>query len=805
MLKKLWTVLLALLLFLLAAAPVLAHATLVRSEPSANSAQKTPPTLARLWFSEDIEPSFSTVTVVNSGGTAVDKGDVHRMADDSKGLEVSLNDLPEGLYTVVWKTTSAVDGHVAQGSFSFTVGAVPLADASPRAVMSLVDAAIAASAPPPWYQVLARWLNLVFLILFAGALFFPLIVLFPALRRDRTGESVVRNYIHYFGELVGGKQTETRADIEPYSVRWLRLTRIALVGVAVVSIALLLAQSLAEGQLAAVAQIITATRFGTIWLARAVLLIILAVLLFRPAAREMLGSGKNRTLLLSAGLGVLLLVTQSLNSHDAAVADPPVVPFFTDLIHLLGTALWIGGLVQLLVALPAILRPLDESSRVRTIADVIATFSLVAFVTVGVIVLTGAYSLLLQVGSFEAFFSTIYGTTLLVKFLLVLPLLALGAFNLIVTRTASANALGLRLRSLLVRFDIAVALEIALAAGILFAVGVMTSAVPSKSAYDPNPQAWIETKRTEDLNVTLGIAPGLVGTNDFDAMVRDANGQPITNASVVRIIGTMKEMDMGVQDIPATNQGGGHYTLHGDLMSMVGTWTLQVLVRRPGMTDVRVPFTLVAAGTRLPTNPPLIETSTQAQAGLGLALLAFAIGTASVLTIKKRQLRLGSQAGAIAVALVGAFLIYQSSATNVVATFVPPTVPEVARLAHSPVAPVPVQLAAGQKVYLDNCATCHGTDGKGDGPTAANLTPKPADLTLHVPLHTDGELYWWVTNGITTTAMPAWQNRLTDIQRWQAVEYIRTYFGSKSPPPPPPVGELFPPLTASIDPLPRKP
>ncbi len=46
------------------ATPAFAHATLVRSEPPANSAQKVPPTSVRLWLSEAVEPSFSSVTAL---------------------------------------------------------------------------------------------------------------------------------------------------------------------------------------------------------------------------------------------------------------------------------------------------------------------------------------------------------------------------------------------------------------------------------------------------------------------------------------------------------------------------------------------------------------------------------------------------------------------------------------------------------------------------------------------------------------------------------------------------------------------
>ncbi len=767
------------------AAPALAHANLVRSEPAANSAQKTPPTAARLWFTEDVEPSFSSVQVLDRSGTQVDKGDSHRMADDPKGMQISLNPLPQGLYTVVWKTTSAVDGHVTAGSFAFTVGDVPLAESSPRQVMSLVDSALAADASPPLYQVAVRWLNLLLLTLLVGALMFPLVILFPAVRALATRQPILTVYRSY----LRGDKIDAGMSLDEGRTRWLAFIRIAFVLFVVMTFVTLVAQAFAVGTgVESVVRVLTATRFGIIWLFRIALLIALGFILWRvPTSWN--DAHPGRTFLTAAAIGLLLLVTQSLNSHDAALDAPPVLPFLTDWVHLLGVVVWVGGLVQLLVVAPVLI-----ARRPRLLASLVSTFSLVAFTMVGAVIITGIYSAYLQVGSLDAFFATLYGTTLFIKLVLILPLLALGALNLIVTRPFAAQVIDARVPAFARRFDVAVALEVLLAAAVLLVVGAMTSLAPAKSAYNPSPALFVETLRAEDLYVTLGIAPGLVGTNDFDIKVRDLNGAPVTNATVVRLLATMRDMGMGTQEVPATNQGNGHYTLHADMLSMVGNWDLGVLVRRGGVDDVRASFSMIALGQRIPPTSidAMILQDTPALEGLGLTVFAFAIGAASVLVVKKRKARLVALGGAMAVALIGAFVVYQSAPTNAATAYVVPTVPPTARLVRSPIAPVPAQIAAGQQIYQQNCAVCHGVSGKGDGPQAATLTPRPADLTVHARQHTEGELYWWVTNGIATTAMPAWQASLTDTQRWQVVQFIRT-LGTN--PAVAPAGAVAPPPT----------
>ena len=85
----------------------------------------------------------------------------------------------------------------------------------------------------------------------------------------------------------------------------------------------------------------------------------------------------------------------------------------------------------------------------------------------------------------------------------------------------------------------------------------------------------------------------------------------------------------------------------------------------------------------------------------------------------------------------------------------------------------PVKGVGGAKKSVEtNCVSCHGASGKGDGPAAAALQPKPADWTsAKIAKETDGELFWKISNG--RGPMPPWKH-LPDQERWEIVNYIRT-------------------------------
>jgi methionine-rich copper-binding protein CopC len=101
-------------------APVESHAVLVKSFPAARAVLSRPPGRVQLWFSERLEPAFSSASVWSASGKQVDKRDAGVSPDDPKQLSVSLGSLEPGTYTVRCRILS-VDGHVVEANFPFTI------------------------------------------------------------------------------------------------------------------------------------------------------------------------------------------------------------------------------------------------------------------------------------------------------------------------------------------------------------------------------------------------------------------------------------------------------------------------------------------------------------------------------------------------------------------------------------------------------------------------------------------------------------------------------------------------------------
>ncbi|MFZ0547465.1 MAG: copper resistance protein CopC [Candidatus Promineifilaceae bacterium] len=710
-------------LFVVFVSPAQAHANLLQSIPEANAQLDRPPVKIELFFSEPIEAAFSTIQVLNGSGQRMDNDDAQVDPADPTHMTATVRSLPDGIYLVSWRNLSSVDSHILEGVFPFAVGNVDAA--------ALADAAEASrqiKVSPG--EIIARWLTFISMMALVGGSLFILMIWEPAVRLSGIGR-----------------------DLEP---RWSWIPHVGILVLLTASIFWLLLQGghAAGAEFAApwnpvVGQVLFTTRFGMAWIGR--ILLGMALLLYLPKAKS------RRERWISLGIGVLLLFTVSFGSHGAAQPNP-IFPILADLIHLTAASVWIGGLLYFLIGLRAV-RELDGTERPKLTAVLIPRFSALGLTSVATLTLTGLYASLLHVGTIDKLLSTVYGRALIIKLALVVPMVMLGAINLLVTtpnmKLAAEKAVG---SPWVGRFRRLVTSELTLGLAVFLSVAVLTTLSPAEFPGDTSDLSG--TQDVDDLQISLDVSPGRPGLNTFTATITQ-DGQPLTDVREVELQFTPTTVDLPPGSAQLDDQGNGVYSIQGGFLTLPDAYQLQVAVRRTDAFDAFANFNF-SVGT---TAPAAQNFAWYRVSGVLLVVT----GLLSVLALqtlihRRRQTIAFGGVSALALAVVGVMVLLN------------PPISEGGNLPVNPIPPNADSVAAGGELYQQNCFPCHGASGKGDGPVGQTLNPPPADLTIHTQpgVHPDGRLYNWITNGFPDSVMPAFKEKLTDEERWNLVNYIRT-------------------------------
>ena len=158
-----------------------------------------------------------------------------------------------------------------------------------------------------------------------------------------------------------------------------------------------------------------------------------------------------------------------------------------------------------------------------------------------------------------------------------------------------------------------------------------------------------------------------------------------------------------------------------------------------------------------------------------IALFLFAgIAIFGVLALLARRRGESPRRQLTAMGILGGLVVLSYALAFTVAPNIPtPPVPLTARFSFDPLAKTSANIDAGRATFQANCAICHGSRALGDGPAAFTLNPRPVNLQVHVPQHAEGEIFYWISEGVAATQMPAWKEKLSDEQRWQVIQFLQ--------------------------------
>ena len=517
----------------LVAVPVAAgHAMLVSTTPGNDVVLEQAPRSIVLRFNEPVESAFGSVRAFDAQARRVDDGQIARPDERTVSVGVDRR-LARGTYTVTWRVVSA-DSHPVSGAFVFHVE-------QPGANPAGIAAQVLEGGTPRSVTVLfsvVRFLVFALLLLVVGgavALAYPLRSAAARLRR------------RLFVALSA----------------WSAMLALAALAAVVLQGAAAGGFGLADAARWESVEAVLETRFGKVAAAQAVLGLAVAGLALTASRnpQRMLGSA----VLVPAAA---LVATPGLSGHASVSGDVSLV---SDFVHVGAAAVWTGGLAFLVIALLG-----AREERWPLAAQAVPRFSKLAVVSVAALLVSGSLNGYEQVGAWRGLWETTYGLLLLAKVALVLPLLALGAYNnrYAVPRLAREIAS----RSEQRRFLRTAGAELALIVAIVGVTAVLVSEPPARASVAPR-GPYATTVRLGELEANIVADPAKAGPNAIHIYLTDRSGRPV-DVEALRVSATLPSKNVGPLRFRAHPLAPGHYTVHGAQLALAGDWQLRIEARR---------------------------------------------------------------------------------------------------------------------------------------------------------------------------------------------------------------------------------
>ena len=523
------------LAFLWTPAPVSAHALPQSSVPAAGSTVSQAPAVVTITFGETPDPPVSGITVLDHTGASVDAGSTVVAPGDPLTLEVRLRaHLPDGVYLVNWHTVSAVDGHLAAGSFSFGLGVPATTVPASASVTSGTSAS-----PPAIAARLALFLGLI------GALGFSVFA------------------VYGFAE-------------PPWSLR----VGLALAGA--LAMAGTLAVVAVEASAAGIGLgLLFSASLGRTLIARAVPAVMLLA-----ASCLLLQRGRSRPLYVLCAVAALAAMGVDVVSSHAGAQSIVPLNIAAQWAHIAAVGVWIGGLG----AFALTVAHADSDSRLA----VAQRLSRLAGVGLVLVAMTGVIRAAVEVQSLANLFGTLFGVLVVVKVGLLLLLAAIGAWN----RYGNIPRLPQRFPALrrAVSAEIVIAVAaISIAAALVNVAPPSEYAGQQTGAQAPVVATASDFATT--VKVRLTVDPGSPGENSFTVDVTDYDtGQPVAASGVLLTFSSPLRPGIPASTLLLTPAGAtGRFSARGGNMALPGIWEVAAVIER-GNDSTEVHFQLGTAG-----------------------------------------------------------------------------------------------------------------------------------------------------------------------------------------------------------------
>lgn len=530
---------LAILASLVLPAGVTAHALLRSSVPAPGATLGRSPEVVALTFTEAPDVRLTSVRVLDAGGTDHVTGQPAADPSEPDTVTVPLGELPDGVFTVSWRTVSSVDGHVSAGSFAFGLGVAPPSGPPGPGAGGEGQAGSPAA-------ILARWLLYVGLVVLIGAAFAAVAVA----RRpapDLLAMAAVGWLMSAAGTagVVGVQWAETGAPLET----------------------------------------LPSTSVGAAALARAGTLALVGTALAGLAVVRGLAGARGWGLV---GVTACLALVADVATGHAAAGPGWLGQVGVQSVHGIGAAAWLGGLAGLLV----LLRATPPGERLST-ARRFSNWAAVALVTVAV---SGVIRAVGEIGTVDALLETDFGRVAIAKSAFLVGIAGLGAVNRFVNLREAARVLG-GLR----RFgsaELVLAVGVLGLSAVMVNLTPPTSAGEPVEA--PPPIVALGNDFGTSVRLRLIGSPGPAGENDIVVTVVDYDTEAAVEATAIALrFELVSQPAVEPSTLQLERTGPGRFGARARNLAIDGIYRVTATLTIPGGA-VEVPLLLA---TTVPQQP----------------------------------------------------------------------------------------------------------------------------------------------------------------------------------------------------------
>ena len=456
-----------------------------------------------VFFSEPVDINFSEIKVLDSNGDQIDNKDTSYY-EGELSLIVTTPPLDDGVYTTSTKVLSKVDGHLVPSAFLFAVGNV------------VIDPALLGHEVPSELIFLpeagARFPGLVGQTIVLGAVIASLVIW------GTQSKQLIREELEKIEKFHHGK--------------FMSVIGIGLMLIFVSNILMIAAQTI---RLEASPIEAIQTDFGSTWIIRMIITIILLGIWFGMDRKKIL-SKKNQIPLLVAMLA--LISTSSLIGHGAASGQAPAL--FLDYIHNLVSAVWIGGIFYFVFTLLPTFSQLKESKREKMSLLLIPRFSIAFIIAVGVVIITGPTLMWFLESDVGIITESVYGQLIILKITIASIIIGLGGFfQFKVQKNAEKN---LSSGKILVHKKLKRSLKVDAVLGIILlgVVALLTNGtLPAGEIQKVDAQEIVygfkTIEFTENTKFDIDISPFSSGTNTILVKASDFDGKQLYDSDQIKV------------------------------------------------------------------------------------------------------------------------------------------------------------------------------------------------------------------------------------------------------------------------------